>query len=106
MITLPPPGRVSTQNPLNHPCRTFLKFSFTRGAILAFEENDIEEPSGKRGTLIFTGATASTRNNVVMSAFATGKLGARALAEPGKKVRKGKYSRCPFTFVLFYLVSI
>ena len=81
MITSPLPGRVSTQNPLNHPCRAFLKFSFTRGAILAFEENDIEEPSRKRGTLIFTGATASTRSNVVTSAFATGKFGARALSQ-------------------------
>ena len=56
-------------------------FSFARGAILAFEENDIEEPSGKKGTLIFTGATASTRSNVVTSAFAAGKLGTRALLQ-------------------------
>ena len=29
-------------------------FSFARGAILAFKDNDIEQPNGKRGTLIFT----------------------------------------------------
>ena len=83
--------------------RFFNVFTFARGAILAFEENNIEEPSGKRGTLIFTGATASTRSNVVTSAFTAGKLGARALLQ---SLAKGKYSRCPFTFVPFYLVSI
>jgi NAD(P)-dependent dehydrogenase (short-subunit alcohol dehydrogenase family) len=56
-------------------------FSFARGAILAFKENDIEEPNGKRGTLIFTGATASTRGNVVTSAVAAGKFGTRALSQ-------------------------
>ena len=56
-------------------------FSFARGAILAFKENDIEEPSGKRGALIFTRATASTRGNVTTSAFAAGKFGTRALSQ-------------------------
>jgi len=56
-------------------------FSFARGAILAFKENDIEEPNGKRGALIFTGATASMRGNVVTSAFAAGKFGTRALSQ-------------------------
>ncbi|KJA16785.1 hypothetical protein HYPSUDRAFT_47055 [Hypholoma sublateritium FD-334 SS-4] len=56
-------------------------FSFSRGAILAFKENDIEQPNGKRGALIFTGATASLRGNVVTSAFAAGKFGTRALSQ-------------------------
>ncbi|KDR71636.1 hypothetical protein GALMADRAFT_254017 [Galerina marginata CBS 339.88] len=56
-------------------------FSFSRGAILAFKENHIEEPTGKRGTLIFTGATAGIRGNVVTSAFAAGKFGMRALSQ-------------------------
>jgi NAD(P)-dependent dehydrogenase (short-subunit alcohol dehydrogenase family) len=56
-------------------------FSFARGAILAFKDNDIEEPTGKRGALIFTGATASTRGNVITSAFAAGKFGTRALSQ-------------------------
>ncbi|KIM43964.1 hypothetical protein M413DRAFT_443037 [Hebeloma cylindrosporum] len=56
-------------------------FSFARGAILAFKDNDIEQPNGKRGALIFTGATASTRGNVVTSAFAAGKFGTRALSQ-------------------------
>ncbi|PPQ90338.1 hypothetical protein CVT25_007740 [Psilocybe cyanescens] len=56
-------------------------FSFSRAAILAFKDNDIEQPNGKRGALIFTGATASTRGNVVTSAFAAGKFGIRALSQ-------------------------
>jgi len=56
-------------------------FSFARGAILAFKDNDIEQPNGKRGMLIFTGATASTRGNVVTSAYAAGKFGLRALSQ-------------------------
>ncbi|KAF8151511.1 hypothetical protein B0H34DRAFT_132035 [Crassisporium funariophilum] len=56
-------------------------FSFSRAAILAFKENDIEESNGKRGSLIFTGATASVRGNVTTSAFAAGKHGLRALSQ-------------------------
>ncbi|KAF8900895.1 hypothetical protein CPB84DRAFT_1815343 [Gymnopilus junonius] len=56
-------------------------FSFARGAILAFKENDIAEPNGKRGTFIITGATASIRGNVTTSAFAAGKFGLRALSQ-------------------------
>ncbi|KAF8874395.1 hypothetical protein CPB84DRAFT_1817908 [Gymnopilus junonius] len=56
-------------------------FSFARGAILAFKENDIAEPNGKRGTFIITGATASLRGNVTTSAFAAGKFGLRALSQ-------------------------
>ena len=55
--------------------------SFAHGAILAFKENDIGASSGKRGALIFTGATASTRWNVVTSAFTAGKFGTRALSQ-------------------------
>lgn len=54
-------------------------FAFAREAILAFKEQDIEE--GKRGTLLFTGATASLRGNTTTSAFAAGKFGVRALAQ-------------------------
>lgn len=56
-------------------------FAFSRGAILAFQGNDIEEPLGKRGTLIFTGATASIRGNTMTSLLAAGKFGARALSQ-------------------------
>jgi NAD(P)-dependent dehydrogenase (short-subunit alcohol dehydrogenase family) len=57
-------------------------FAFSRGAILAFRDNkELEEPTGKRGTLIFTGATAALRGNVTTSAFAPGKFGVRALSQ-------------------------
>ncbi|KAG8947924.1 hypothetical protein FRC04_010120 [Tulasnella sp. 424] len=55
-------------------------FAFARETILAFKEaepNDI----GKRGTLIFTGATAAIRGNTWTSAFAAGKHGLRALSQ-------------------------
>jgi NAD(P)-dependent dehydrogenase (short-subunit alcohol dehydrogenase family) len=56
-------------------------FAFARGAVLAFKGNDVDAASGKRGALVFTGATASLRGNVVTSAFAAGKFGTRALSQ-------------------------
>ncbi|KAH9477083.1 putative oxidoreductase YoxD [Psilocybe cubensis] len=67
-----------------HSCmqsNVFGAFAFSRNAILTFKGNDIDEPSGKRGALIFTGATASMRGNVMTSAFAAGKWGTRALSQ-------------------------
>lgn len=55
-------------------------FAFSRRAILAFKENAIDELGG-RGTLLFTGATASLRGNTRTSAFAAGKFGIRALSQ-------------------------
>ncbi|KAK2462171.1 hypothetical protein APHAL10511_005803 [Amanita phalloides] len=56
-------------------------FSFSREAILEFKRNDIQELTGKRGTLIFTGATASVRGNVTTSAFSAVKHAQRALSQ-------------------------
>ncbi|RDB21710.1 Carbonyl reductase family member 4 [Hypsizygus marmoreus] len=56
-------------------------FAFSREAILTFKENEIYEPTGKRGALIYTGATASLRGNTTTSAFAAGKFGLRALSQ-------------------------
>jgi NAD(P)-dependent dehydrogenase (short-subunit alcohol dehydrogenase family) len=56
-------------------------FAFSREAILTFKQNEIEELKGNRGTLIFTGATASLRGNTTTSAFAAGKFGLRALSQ-------------------------
>lgn len=63
-------------------------FAFSREALLEFTKNDLEQPSEggkggarKRGTLIFTGATASIRGNTTTSAFAIGKFGVRALSQ-------------------------
>ncbi|KAH9847778.1 short-chain dehydrogenase/reductase SDR [Lenzites betulinus] len=55
-------------------------FAFSREVIEAFKKNEIDQ-SGKRGTLIFTGATASLRGNVTTSAFAAGKFALRALSQ-------------------------
>lgn len=55
-------------------------FAFSRQAVLTFKDNEIDE-KGRRGTLIFTGATASIRGNVYTSAFAAGKHGLRALSQ-------------------------
>ncbi|KAF9002182.1 NAD(P)-binding protein [Cyathus striatus] len=55
-------------------------FAFASEAIKEFKANEIEE-HGKRGTLLFTGATASLRGNMLTSAFAAGKFGTRALAQ-------------------------
>ena len=56
-------------------------FSFSRSAIKTFKDNAIDPTNGARGTLIFTGATASLRGNVTTSAFAAGKFGLRALSQ-------------------------
>ncbi|EJD00012.1 short-chain dehydrogenase/reductase SDR [Fomitiporia mediterranea MF3/22] len=55
-------------------------FAFSRLAITAFKENDLNDV-GKRGALIFTGATAAWRGNTTTSAFAAGKFGLRALSQ-------------------------
>ena len=55
-------------------------FAFSRQAILAFQKNSLDN-LGKRGTLLFTGATASIRGNVTTSSFAAGKFGLRALSQ-------------------------
>ncbi|EKM51039.1 uncharacterized protein PHACADRAFT_151523 [Phanerochaete carnosa HHB-10118-sp] len=55
-------------------------FAFSRQAILTFQKNEIDS-LGRRGTLLFTGATASLRGNVWTSAFAAGKFGLRALSQ-------------------------
>ena len=55
-------------------------FAFSHLAINKFKENDINEV-GKRGTLIFQGATAALRGNSTTSIFAAGKFGTRALSQ-------------------------
>jgi NAD(P)-dependent dehydrogenase (short-subunit alcohol dehydrogenase family) len=55
-------------------------FAFARESILAFKDQELNE-QGKRGTLLFTGATASIRGNTITSAFSSGKHGIRALSQ-------------------------
>jgi NAD(P)-dependent dehydrogenase (short-subunit alcohol dehydrogenase family) len=74
-------------------------FTFSREAILAFKDNTIEEPLGKRGTLIFTGATASLRGNTMTSLLAASKFGARALSQSlAKEFGKDNIHVCPSFF--------
>jgi NAD(P)-dependent dehydrogenase (short-subunit alcohol dehydrogenase family) len=55
-------------------------FAFAHEVISILKENPIDE-KGKRGTLMFTGATASIRGNVITSAIAAGKHALRALSQ-------------------------
>jgi len=55
-------------------------FAFAKESVLVFKEQELDE-RGSRGTLIFTGATASTRGNVTTSAFSSGKFATRALSQ-------------------------
>ncbi|KLO08536.1 NAD-P-binding protein [Schizopora paradoxa] len=56
-------------------------FAFARQSILAFQQVKELDASGKKGTLIFTGATASIRGNTTTASFAAGKHGLRALSQ-------------------------
>ncbi|KAF9016706.1 short-chain dehydrogenase/reductase SDR [Hymenopellis radicata] len=55
-------------------------FAFANAAITRFKANEIDD-RGKRGTLIFTGATASLRGNTTTSVFSAGKFALRALSQ-------------------------
>ncbi|KIJ40291.1 hypothetical protein M422DRAFT_32334 [Sphaerobolus stellatus SS14] len=55
-------------------------FAFARESILAFKDLPLLNGQ-KKGTLIFTGATASVRGNKTTSAFSAGKQGLRALSQ-------------------------
>ena len=55
-------------------------FAFSREAVLAFRGQAVNE-HGKRGTLLFTGATASLRGNTTTSAFSAGKFALRSLSQ-------------------------
>lgn len=56
-------------------------YAFAREVISSFNANDIDKVSGKRGALIFTGATASIRGNTTTSSFSPGKHAVRALSQ-------------------------
>ena len=62
--------------------------AFAREAILSFQKQTVDE-NGKRGTLLFTGASASLRGSPNTSAFSMGKFALRALAQSlGKEFGK------------------
>ncbi|KAF9518366.1 hypothetical protein BS47DRAFT_1389016 [Hydnum rufescens UP504] len=62
------------------PGNIFGPFAFARESISSFEEQELDD-RGSRGTLIFTGATASLRGNVTTSAFSSVKCGVRAFSQ-------------------------
>jgi len=55
--------------------------AFSKECVLAFKSNTTLTPEGARGTLIFTGATASIRGNTTTSLLSTGKHALRALSQ-------------------------
>lgn len=55
-------------------------YAFARESVLAFKDLPLNE-QGKRGTLIFTGATSSIRGNVMTSAMAPAKHALRGLSQ-------------------------
>ncbi|KZV76765.1 NAD-P-binding protein [Peniophora sp. CONT] len=62
--------------------------SFARESILTFKGQELDE-HGKRGTLLFTGASAALRGSPVTAAFSMGKHAVRALAQSlGKEFGK------------------
>jgi NAD(P)-dependent dehydrogenase (short-subunit alcohol dehydrogenase family) len=55
-------------------------FAFSREAITVFQGQGNDE-HGKRGTLLFTGATASLRGNTTTSSFSAAKFALRSLSQ-------------------------
>jgi len=63
-------------------------FAFSRAAITAFQKNELSDPvkhpsegARKKGTLIFTGATAALRGNTTTSIFSATKFAQRSLSQ-------------------------
>lgn len=63
-------------------------FAFSRAVITAFQNNELSDPikhptegARKRGTLIFTGATAALRGNASTSIFSVTKFALRSLSQ-------------------------
>jgi NAD(P)-dependent dehydrogenase (short-subunit alcohol dehydrogenase family) len=63
-------------------------FAFSRAAITAFKSNELSDPDNhpnegarKKGTLVFTGATAALRGNSFTSIFSVTKFALRSLSQ-------------------------
>jgi len=71
-----------TEDELDRVAETNIKsaFAFSREAITAFKGQALDE-HGKRGTLLFTGATAGLRGNTTTSAFSAAKFAVRSLSQ-------------------------
>jgi NAD(P)-dependent dehydrogenase (short-subunit alcohol dehydrogenase family) len=70
-------------------------FAFAREAVSAFQAQSVDEERGKRGTLLFTGATASLRGNTTTAAFSAAKFALRSLSQSlNKEFGKEKIHVC------------
>ena len=84
-------------------------FAFAREAITAFRGQAIVDEErgggGKRGTLLFTGATASLRGNTTTAAFSAAKFALRSLTQSlNKEFGKENIHVCaPFLVLLLVL---
>jgi NAD(P)-dependent dehydrogenase (short-subunit alcohol dehydrogenase family) len=84
-------------------------FAFSREALTAFQGQSIDdsEGKGKRGTLLFTGATASLRGNTTTSSFSAAKFGVRSLSQSlNKEFGKENIHVCLSPLALLYLPSV
>ncbi|KAI9453677.1 NAD-P-binding protein [Russula earlei] len=73
-----------TEEELDRAMDTNVKaaFAFAREAIAVFRAQSIDEArGGKRGTLLFTGATSSLRGNTTTAAFSAAKFALRSLSQ-------------------------
>ena len=73
-------------------------FAFAREAVSAFQAQAIDDArgGGKRGTLLFTGATASLRGNTTTAAFSAAKFALRSLSQSlNKEFGKENIHVCP-----------
>ena len=92
-----------TEDEIDHVVDANIKaaFAFSREVITAFQGQALDE-RGKRGTLIFTGATASLRGNTTTSAFSAGKFALRSLSQSlNKEFGKENIHVCVRGFIVF-----
>ena len=81
-------------------------FAFSREAITAFQGQALDE-RGKRGTLLFTGATASLRGNTTTSAFSGAKFALRSLSQSlNKEFGKENIHVCVCGFTVLTAYSL
>ena len=81
-------------------------FAFSREAITTFQNQSLDE-HGKRGTLLFTGATASLRGNVTTSSFSAAKFALRSLSQSlNKEFGKENIHVCACSFSMLETCSL
>jgi NAD(P)-dependent dehydrogenase (short-subunit alcohol dehydrogenase family) len=97
-----------TEDEINRILETNIKaaFAFSREVITTFQGQSLDE-HGKRGTLLFTGATASLRGNVTTSAFSAAKFALRSLSQSlNKEFSKENIHVCVCSFIVLGTCSL